>query len=159
MMTLLPPWALEGGVSRALERLRDPADRRRIRDEVGREDEDWDNLLASTGWESVYVSLLGRERNPDLERRNLAQIAESRGEDPAGCMMDLLSEQEGRVSMIFFHMAEDDVDGVIGWEHSLVASDSLHFQSESPHCRSYGTFPHMLAEYVRERRLLTLEGQ
>jgi N-acyl-D-amino-acid deacylase len=158
MMTLLPPWALEGGVSRALERLRDPADRRRIRDEVQREGEDWDNLLASTGWESVYVSSLGGGGNPELEGRNLAQIAESRGEDPAGCMMDLLLEQEGQVSMIFFHMAEDDVDGVIGWEHSLVASDSLHFQSESPHPRSYGTFPRVLAEYVRERRLLTLEG-
>jgi N-acyl-D-amino-acid deacylase len=71
--------------------------------------------------------------------------------------MDLLLEQEGKVSMIFFLMAEDDVEGVIGWEHSLVASDSLHFQSERPHPRSYGTFPRVLAEYVRERGLLTLE--
>ena len=157
MMTLLPPWALEGGVSRALERLRDPVDRQRIRVEVEREGEVWDNLLASTGWESVYVSSLGKGRYPDLEGKNLAQIAESRGEDPAECMMDLLVEQEGRVSMIFFLMAEDDVEGVIGWEHSLVASDSLHFQSERPHPRSYGTFPRVLAEYVRERRMLTLE--
>ena len=157
MMTLLPPWALEGGVSRALGRLRDPADRRRIRDEIEREGEAWDNLLASTGWESVYVSSLGRGRDPDLEGRNLAQIADLRGAEPAGCMMDLLLEQEGQVSMIFFLMAEDDVEGVIGWEHSLVASDSLHFQSERPHPRSYGTFPRVLAEYVRERGLLTLE--
>ena len=158
MMTLLPPWALEGGVAPALRRLRDPAVRRRIRDEVEREGEGgWDNLLASTGWESVYVSSLGGGRDPDLEGKNLAQIVESRGGDPAGCMMDLLVEQEGRVSMIFFLMAEDDVEGVIGWEHSLVASDSLHFQSERPHPRSYGTFPRVLGEYVRERRLLTLE--
>ena len=158
MMTLLPPWALEGGVSRALRRLRDPADRRRIREEVEREGEGgWDNLLASTGWESVYVSSLGRGGDPDLEGKNLAQIAGSRGEEPAECMMDLLLEQEGQVSMIFFLMAEDDVEGVIRWEHSLIASDSLHFQSERPHPRSYGTFPRVLAEYVRERRLLTLE--
>ena len=157
MMTLLPPWALEGGVSRALERLGDPEARARIRDEVGREGEGWDNLLASTGWESVYVSSLGKGRDESLEGKHLGLISEERGVDPAECMMDLLVEQDGGVSMVFFLMAEDDVDGVVGWEHSLVASDSLHFQSDRPHPRSYGTFPRVLGTFVRERGLLTLE--
>ena len=157
MMTLLPPWALEGGVSRALGRLRDPDARARIRAEVEREGEDWDNLLASTGWESVYVSSLGKGRDPDLEGRNLARISESRVVEPAECMMDLLLEQDGKVSMVFFLMAEDDVEGVIGWDHSLIVSDSLHFQSEQPHPRSYGTFPRVLGKFVREDGLLTLE--
>ena len=157
MMTLLPPWALEGGVSRALERLGDPEARARIRDEVGREGEGWDNLLASTGWESVYVSSLGKGRDESLEGKHLGLISEERGVDPAECMMDLLVEQDGGVSMVFFLMAEDDVDGVVGWEHSLVASDSLHFQSDRPHPRSYGTFPRVLGKFVRERGLLTLE--
>jgi N-acyl-D-amino-acid deacylase len=157
MMTLLPPWALEGGVRRALGRMRDPGTRARIADEIGREAEAWDNLLASTGWESVYVSSLGNGPDPEIEGKNLAEISAPRGEDPAECMMDLLLEQEGRVAMIFFLMAEEDVEGVIGWEHSLIASDSLHFQSARPHPRSHGTFPRVLAEYVRERRLLSLE--
>jgi N-acyl-D-amino-acid deacylase len=157
MMTLLPPWALEGGVSRTLERLRDSDARKRIREEVGREQEDWDNLLASTGWESVYVSSLSKGRDPAVEGKNLAQIGEEHGEDPAECMMDLLLEQDGKVSMIFFHMAEEDVKEVLEWDHSLVASDSLHFQADKPHPRSYGTFPRIIAKCVREDGTFTLE--
>jgi len=43
------------------------------------------------------------------------------------------------------------------WEGSLIASDSLHDQAEKPHSRLYGAFPHVLARYVREKRLLFLE--
>jgi N-acyl-D-amino-acid deacylase len=157
MITLLPPWVLEGGVARALERLRDADVRKRIKDELAREQEDWDNMVASTGWASVYVSSLSKGRDPGLEGKNLAQISEERGKEPDECMMDLLIEQDGKVSMIFFHMAENDVDEVLGWDHSLVASDSLHFQAEKPHPRSYGTFPRILAKCVREDGTLTLE--
>ncbi|MBA2712294.1 MAG: amidohydrolase family protein, partial [Rubrobacteraceae bacterium] len=38
-----------------------------------------------------------------------------------------------------------------------IASDSLHDRARKPHPRLYGTFPHVLAKYVRERKLLTLE--
>jgi N-acyl-D-amino-acid deacylase len=72
-------------------------------------------------------------------------------------MMDLLLEQDGKVSIVFFHMDDSDVEQVMKWEHSLIASDSLHNQAEKPHPRLYGTFPHVLAKYVREDRLLTLE--
>jgi N-acyl-D-amino-acid deacylase len=157
MITLLPPWVLEGGVARALERLRDTDARKRIGEEIAREQGDWDNMVASTGWESVYVSSLSKGRDHDLEGKNLAQIGEERGEEPVECMMDLLLEQDGKVSMIFFHMAEDDVEEVLGWDHSLVASDSLHFQAEKPHPRSYGTFPRIIAKCVREDGTLTLE--
>jgi N-acyl-D-amino-acid deacylase len=77
--------------------------------------------------------------------------------EPADCMMDLLLEQDGKVSIVFFHMAGDDVEQVVRWDRSLIASDSLHDQAEKPHPRLYGTFPHVLAEYVREKKLLTLE--
>ncbi len=157
MITLLPPWALEGGVSRALKRLRDPDSRRKIREDIGQVQEDWDNLMASTGWESVYVSSLGGGRDPELQGKNLAQIGEERAMDPDESMMDLLLEQDGKVAMIFFHMAQEDVNDVLGWDHSLVASDSLHFQAEKPHPRSYGTFPRVIARCVREDGTLTLE--
>jgi N-acyl-D-amino-acid deacylase len=56
LTTLLPPWALEGGISRTLEKLRDPDSRKRIREELRHEQEEWDNLVASTGWDNVYIS-------------------------------------------------------------------------------------------------------
>jgi N-acyl-D-amino-acid deacylase len=146
LTTLLPPWALEGGVSRALGRLKDPVTRMRIREELEHEQSGWDNLVASTGWESVYV-----------EGKNITEIGESRALDPVDCMMELLLEQDGKVAIVFFHMDDDDVEQVMKWDRALIASDSLHDQAEKPHPRLYGTFPHVLATYVREKKLLTLE--
>jgi N-acyl-D-amino-acid deacylase len=157
LTTLLPPWALEGGISRTLERLKAPTSRERIKEELGYEHDDWDNLMASTGWDSVYISSLSKGHDADLEGKNIEEISESRGLGPADCMMDLLLQQNGKVSMVFFHMAETDVQQVLGWDGSLIASDSLHDQARKPHPRLYGTFPHVLARYVRDRKLLTLE--
>ena len=157
LTSLLPPWVLEGGVSRALERLKDPASRKRIKEELGHEHDGWDNLLASTGWDSVYISSLSKGNGANLEGKHIAEISEMRGMEPADYMMDLLLEQDGKVSIVFFHMAGADVDQVVRWDRSLIASDSLHDQAEKPHPRLYGTFPHVLAKYVREDRLLTLE--
>jgi N-acyl-D-amino-acid deacylase len=157
LTTLLPPWALEGGVSQTLERLGESGSRERIKAELREEQDDWDNLVASTGWESVYISSLSRNDDANLAGKNILEVSESRGVDPEDCMMDLLLEQNGKVSMVFFHMAGSDVEQVIQWERSLIASDSLHDQAERPHPRLYGTFPHVLARYVREKKLLTLE--
>lgn len=157
LTTLLPPWTLGGGISRTLERLKDPTSRERIQEELGYEHDDWDNLMASTGWDSVYISSLSKGNGADLEGKNVEEISESRRSGPADCMMDLLLEQDGKLSMVFFHMAEADVEQVLSWDRSLIASDSLHDQARKPHPRLYGTFPHVLARYVRDRKLLTLE--
>ena len=157
LTTLLPPWALEGGVSRTLERLKDPTSRERIKEELGYEHDAWDNLMATTGWDCVYVSSLNKGDNADLEGKNIDEISESRALDPTECMMELLLEQDGKVSIVFFHMADTDVEQVLSWERSLIASDSLHDQGRKPHPRLYGTFPRVLARYVREKMLLSLE--
>jgi N-acyl-D-amino-acid deacylase len=158
MTSLLPPWALEGGIPRALERLRDSDSRKRIKEELGHEHDAWDNLMASTGWDRVYLTSLSTDYNgATLEGKHVAEISESRGVDPADCVMDLLLEQNGGVSIVFFHMAESDVDQVVRWDRSLIASDSLHDGAAKPHPRLYGTFPHVLAKHVREKKLMTLE--
>ena len=157
LTTLLPPWALEGGVSKTLERLGDSASREKIKAELREEQDDWDNLVASTGWDSVYISSLSTDHDANLAGKNILEVSESRGIDPEDCMMDLLLEQDGKVSIVFFHMAGSDVEQVIRWGRSLIASDSLHDQAEKPHPRLYGTFPHVLARYVREKKLLSLE--
>ena len=138
--------------------MKEPASRQRIKEELGHEHEDWDNLMVSTGWESVYISSLSKDDSTALEGMNIYEISEARALDPAECVMDLLLEQDGKVSMVFFHMAEPDVEQALRWDRSLIASDSLHDQARKPHPRLYGTFPHVLARYVREKKLLSLEG-
>ncbi|MEF3306703.1 N-acyl-D-amino-acid deacylase family protein [Paenibacillus sp. GYB003] len=157
LTTVLPPWTLEGGIEKTLAAFRDPALRRRIREELGEEQTTWDNLVCSTGWHSVIISAVNGERNRDLEGLSIADIAERRGVHPADCMMDLLLEEDGRISIVYFHMSEDDVKQVIGYEKALIASDSLTCETGKPHPRLYGTFPRVFAKYVRDQRVLSLE--
>lgn len=157
LTTVLPPWVLEGGIDGALQVFKDPQLRARIREELGQEQQDWDNLICSTGWDSVYISAVNTEANLGLEGKHLAEISEARGQHPVDCMLDLLLEEQGRISIIFFHMSEEDVKQVIGYEKSLIASDSLTCETGKPHPRLYGTFPRVFAKYVRDQKVLSLE--
>jgi N-acyl-D-amino-acid deacylase len=157
LTSLLPPWALEGGVGRAIQRAGDPAERRRILAELNHEAADWDNLVYSTGWESVVVSSVGSAANQSLVGKSIAEIALIRGTEPAAAALDLLAEEDGNVAIVFFHMAEDDMIRIMKLPYSLIISDSLYSAGGLPHPRLYGTFPRVFAKYVREQKVLTLE--
>ncbi|MFB9329061.1 amidohydrolase family protein [Paenibacillus aurantiacus] len=158
MTTILPPWALEGGIQATLSRLANPQLRAQIKSELREEQTTWDNLVCSTGWQSVYVSAVNTAANKPLEGKHVAQIAAERGGvDPEDVMMDLLLEENGQVSIVYFHMSDDDVREVIRYDRSLIASDSLGCVTGKPHPRSYGTFPRLFAKYVRDERILSLE--
>lgn len=157
LTTLLPPWVMEGGGEAALARLADPAYRKRIADELDEEQDHWDNLVCSTGWDNVIVSSVQSEQNRGLEGRHMAEVAEMRGIGPAECLMDLLLEEKGQVAIVYFLMSDDDVRQIVAWDNSLIASDSLGCETGRPHPRLYGTFPRVFAKYVREDKALSLE--
>lgn len=157
LTTLLPPWVLEGGIEPMLARLTDPAVRSKVRQELAEEAADWDNLLASTGWQAVVLSSIDSSANRHLEGKNMLEVAEVRGQHPADAVMDLLIEEHGKIGMVYFLMADDDVDQAVRYDYSLVISDSLGCTTGKPHPRLYGAFPRLFARYVRERRLLSLE--
>jgi N-acyl-D-amino-acid deacylase len=157
LTTILPPWTLEGGIEQTLERFKNPMHRKQIKEELSLEQEDWDNLVCSTGWENVFISSVQSDRNRSLEGRHMVEVSEQRGQHPIDCMMDLLLEEEGNVAIVYFLMSDDDVKQVIGWDKSLIASDSLHCETGKPHPRLYGSFPRVFAKFVREDRVLTLE--
>ncbi|GAB6992259.1 N-acyl-D-amino-acid deacylase family protein [Paenibacillus pini] len=157
LTTILPPWVLEGGIESTLERLKDPAIRKRIKLELREEQQDWDNLVASTGWQSVYISAVTSQAGQLLEGKHVLEISEIWGMDPEDVVLELLAREQGKVSIVYFHMSEDDVKEVIRYDKSLIASDSLGCVTGKPHPRSYGTFPRLFAKYVREQKVLTLE--
>lgn len=157
LTTILPPWSLEGGISATLERLADRQTRERIKRELRAEQEDWDNLVVSTGWQSVYISAAATEAGKALEGKHMLEVGELFGMDPEDAMMELLTRENGEVSIVYFHMDEADVSKVVRYDRALIASDSLGCVTGKPHPRSYGTFPRVFAKYVREDKALTLE--
>ncbi|MBD2845796.1 D-aminoacylase [Paenibacillus sp. IB182496] len=157
MTTILPPWTLEGGIEATLLRLQDRAVRQRIKQELREEQRDWDNLIASTGWQSVYISSASTEAGRALEGMHMLDVSARLGLEPEDAMMELLVQERGALSIVYFHMAEQDVGRVVRYDKALIASDSLGCVTGKPHPRSYGTFPRLFAKYVREDKALSLE--
>ena len=164
MSAFVPPWAHDGGTARLLERLRDPATRRRIRREMLAPGGAWDNVWQEIPGPSSVI--IGRVGNPALEPymgKTLAQIAALRHNDPIETLLDLLVEDEGRTSVAVFGMSERDVALALEQPWVSINNDSQGtapdglLGKEHPHPRAYGTFPRILRKYVREQRRLTLE--
>jgi len=163
LATLLPPWIREGGIDKMLERLRNPEERERAREEMRQSSKEWENLVADCGWENIYVSAVSSDKNKPLEGKSLAEIAKIRGKDEFTVLCDLLIEEKGRVAIILFIMDKDDIRRVMRSRLQMVGTDCWAsapygiLRVGKPHPRFYGTYPRILGRYVREEGVLTLE--
>ncbi len=160
LRTLLPDWALEGGIDAMLKRLSDPSERARIRRDLEAPPQRGQSLLDRVGWENIMISY-SRHRK-DAEGRRLSEIAAARGMDPLDAAFELLTDEAGRAYMILFQLDESDLRRALAHPQVMIGSDgsSLAPYGElgegKPHPRSYGTFPRVLGEYAREQRVLSL---
>jgi N-acyl-D-aspartate/D-glutamate deacylase len=158
---MMPAWAHEGGVKRLLERLADRAERRRIVEQCLQDGERWRTVSqGGIGFDQVFIASCARR---ELEGLNLAQLARLTGKTPAESLMDLLLEERCTVGMVSFAQSLENVAKVLAHPLLMIGSDSIPlFEGEGdrpgkPHPRTYGTFPRVLGEYARERRLFGLE--
>jgi N-acyl-D-amino-acid deacylase len=161
LSSLLPKWALEGGRQRLVARLRDPASRRRIRDEMVADRPDLATLDGASHWHQVLVARC--RGNRALEGKRLGEIAIEQARDPFDLCFDLLIQEDGYVGCVFFSMCEEDVQTVMRWRHTMIGSDASSvapygmLAEGRPHPRAYGTFARVLGRYVRELGVLTWE--
>jgi N-acyl-D-amino-acid deacylase len=164
LSALLPDWVHEGGVKRLVERLKGPQTRERIRADIEGDRLSWWNPIKATEWSNIVVSAVGSEKNKELEGKSIAEIARLWDTDSYDVLFDLLIEEESNVGMVLFMMSEDDVIRVMRHPTTMIGSDGTAISREGPlskgkpHPRSYGTFPRILGKYVREEKVLTLEG-
>lgn len=160
----IPPWAHDGGDQKMLERLKDPAMRKRIRKDMLSKDATWENEWQEIpGPEAIVIAVVANKRLLSLQGKTLAQIAKERGKDPIETLMDILVEDDAFTSNAVFGMSEPDVALALQQPWTSVDNDSQGtapdgvLATEHPHPRAYGTFPRILRKYVREEHKLTLE--
>jgi len=156
---LLPTWALEGGVEKMLERLKDKETREKIKTEIEEDKMKGENFLKAAGWCGVLISQCSIEK---YEGKTLEEILKEKGQfdNPYDGFFDWLLEINGDAAMVVFLMDEEDVKTVLSHPLSMVISDSwvtAPTAGGKPHPRTYGTFPRVLGKYVREEKLLSLE--
>src|SRR2546428_816396 len=61
------------------------------------------------------------------------------------------------LAAIYFSMDEQDVQRILGFEHTMIGSDGLPHDA-APHPRLWGTFPRVLGHYARDLGLFSLES-
>jgi len=159
----VPPWAHDGGDKKMVERLKDPAMRARIRDDM-LHNSNWDNeWLGVPGPEAILIAVVQNPKLLPLQGKTLAQIAKERGKDAIDTLFDILVEDDGFTYNAVFGMSEPDVALALRQPWTSINNDSQGtapdglLGQEHPHPRAYGTFPRILRKYVREEHLLTLE--
>jgi len=87
----------------------------------------------------------------------VSEIAAERVVDSYTCAFDLLVEENCNVSIVNFIACEKDIETILQHRDSCIISDSIYAEGGKPHPRLYGTFPKILQEYVKERKILCLE--
>ena len=164
LMTLLPPWAHDGGLEAALERLRDPKLRARMTKDIEEGIDGWENFAKELGWENVFVTSVVSEENKPIEGMNMVEIKEHRGaDDEFHALYEVLLEEEGAPGMVIFYGDEEDVKHIMRHPLHMVGTDAGCCTVEGPFCRGkphprhYGTYPKILGKYVREEKVISWE--
>jgi len=152
----LPSWALADGREAILERLRTPDTRVRIKKEML-------ELLATKGFADYsYATVASFEADRSLEGKTISVINKAKGrpatiENEAETVLQLI--EIAMPGMVYHSMGMEDVERILRYPNTAVASDGgiREFGVGMPHPRSYGTNARVLAEFVRVRKIITLE--
>ncbi|HSW31321.1 MAG TPA: D-aminoacylase [Longimicrobiales bacterium] len=146
--------------SRALrESLSDPTVRRELRREI-EATSDWENWYRHAGrnWDNVLIVSASDSTDKRVVGESVAGAARLLGTDAWTAFFDLV--QAGGVSVNPLTMNEEQKWAAFRRDWVMVdtdASPSNPATTESAHPRAYGAFPRVIAKYVREDKVMTLE--
>ncbi len=146
--SLLPYWVHAGGPAALFQRIQ----QRSIRDEMGDSVEpQWGLTL-----DHYIFSHVGSERNKEWEGRSLTDLARYQNKRMVDAICDLLIEENLDVAFVARTGNQDNIRAIAKHPAQMVGSDGL-LTGGQPNPRTYGTFPYVLGQFVREEGLLRLE--
>lgn len=154
----LPSWCFEGGKERFLEWLKDEKTFLKIRSHVIER-----RLTSTRDIDKLQTIYIARSKKfPEYEGKNLREILLSLGREPTvdnGADLIIDIQKNGGASGIFFQMDEKDVDALMRLPYTMHGSDGeIQILGDGmPHPRNYGTFPRVIAHYVRGKGIITIE--
>lgn len=164
---IAPSWVWADGLEKGIERVRDPKVRERMKKEVAAGSmPGWSNLVhASGGFQNVRLANSFSDKYRRFHGKTLAEIGAELNLDPADAAWDIALEAlPNRAVALYFMISEEDVQLALRQPWVSIGSDAaaaVNYGSDGaiglPHPRAYGTFPRILAEYVKRRHVLTLE--
>jgi N-acyl-D-aspartate/D-glutamate deacylase len=171
LVSIIPPWAHQGGKVELVARLKDPTLRARLKRDIQAGIPGWYNHYTAVGgdWGRMLISADLSPPNRPFSGQTMDAViaAKSAGRnprpDPLDVLFDFLVEEKGSIGTIYAHHTEEDMNLALVQPWCSIGSDGSALAAVgtlrrgSPHPRSFGTFPRVLGEYVRNRGLLRLE--
>jgi len=171
LVSILPPWAHEGGKTTLLARLKEPEQREKMKRDIRAGLPGWYNHYLAVGgdWSRMLISAKLSEPNKAFEGQTMDKVMSAKAQgrtpepDALDLLFDFLIEENGSVGTIYAHHTEPDMNVALQQPWCSIGSDGSALATTGslrrghPHPRSFGTFPRVLGVYVRERGLLRLE--
>jgi len=157
--SFLHPRHYARGTGAFLATLGDPDLRARLREEV-ETDPDWENWYQHVGmdWDNVLIVSAPASVDPGVVNRSVAEAAEVLGTDPWNAFFDLV--QAGGVSVNPLSMNEEQKWAALRAPFVMIDTDASPVNPasvSSTHPRAFGAFPRVIAKYVMEDGVITLE--
>ena len=160
----VPPWVQEGGFKASVERMSDPELRDQIVREMKMPSDEWENMYLAAGTpDNILLTAFKNDDLKPLTGKTVAEVAAMRGTDPAETILDLIVEDGSRIGTVYFTQSEAIVRkaSLLPWASFNSDAASLApegvFLNSNPHPRAYGSFARVLARYVRDEQVLTLQ--
>ncbi|HEY4227244.1 MAG TPA: D-aminoacylase [Candidatus Limnocylindrales bacterium] len=154
LLITIPPWVQAGGPGPTKERLADRSIRARIRDELQARGV----LYAGKGGiADIRLGYFGRAENLAYEGRTLGDVGHEIGGDLVDVLCDLLLSEGLRLNQVTPGPHLDGIRRFYQHPVAMIGTDST-FVGARPSPRSYGSYPRILGQFVREEALLSLEG-
>jgi len=165
LASALPPWVADGGPVKLLERLKDSADRARIKKELAGDHPDWENLFYDCG--GAAGVLISSAENKDLkqfEGKTLDDVAKAWKKSPEDALMDFVLADGAQTAAIYFMASEEDLRTGLSQPWTSIGLDANEMSLDGPlyeahtHPRALGSMPRFLGRYVRDGHLMPLEA-
>lgn len=164
LTSFMPPWALEGGDKKLIERLQNPVIREKIKKDILTHTQSWDNIwLEISGPEAIQVMTVENTALKSIEKKRLSEIAKTWHKDPLDALFDILILDNALTPAAVFGMSDEEIALVLEQPWVSICTDSAAaslsspiLKQEHPHPRAYGSFSRILNKYVKEEKKLTL---
>jgi N-acyl-D-amino-acid deacylase len=154
LLILIPGWVQSGGPAKTRERLAETD----VRDGIRRELAERGVLFAGEGGlRDIRIGYLNRPENLSWEGRTLGELFDATGADPIDALCDLLLAEDLRPNEVTPGPHTDGIRRFLRHPIGMVGTDST-FVGEKPSPRSYGSYPRILGQFVRDEALLSLEA-
>lgn len=159
----LPPWMADGGREKLLQRLQEPATRRRVIADMSKDHDDWENLYLDCGGGSGVM--IAAVVNPDLkiyEGKTVAEMAKMENKSEMDALFDFILADKGQTDALYFMANENDLQYGLKQPWTSIGLDAGDTLLDGPlfephtHPRAWGSMPRFLGHYTRDLQLLDL---